>query len=93
MFKIKLEGTELELRPSGSKRWNVIVQVRIRYGRKKDELLYGHLVLPFSNKDLANNAAERIREEVKSVENSTTRPQTARGRTSAAVSGIPTGHE
>ena len=63
MFKIKLEGTQPELRPSGSKRWNVIVPVRVRYGRRKDELLRGHLVLPFSNKDLANAAAERICEE------------------------------
>jgi hypothetical protein len=62
MFNIKLAGVP-ECRKSGSRRWNVLVPVIVRYGRKKDEHLKGHLVLPFSTEEFAKSAAERIEEE------------------------------
>lgn len=65
MLKITLlRGQTPEIRKSGAKRTNVVLPVKVKYGRKKDEWLIGTVVVPFMDKDKAEDFAELALEEV-----------------------------
>lgn len=64
MLKITLlPGQVPELRKSGAHRTNVILPVKVKYGRKRDEWLVGTVAVYFVDKDKAEDFAELAMEE------------------------------
>lgn len=64
MIKITPLSHNPEIRKSGAHRLNVILPVKVKYGRKKNEWLMGTIAVPFTDKDKAEDFAERVYEEV-----------------------------
>jgi hypothetical protein len=65
VLKITLLPQSPEVRKSGAKRLNVVMPVKIKYGRRKNEWLLGTVVVPFTKKDAAEDFAERVYEEAR----------------------------